>query len=380
MEVANDILKFVKHFEYPITAAASHIYISALPFSPSKSRIFQIYAPQFPNLFSVSSGRREDWGNAAVTGDGHDDLIWSLSFFPSRDDPRLASTSNDKTVRIWNSKSGNALSPLSRHDTYLYCMVVSPDGRHIASGDHDGALLIWDSETGARKLYLTDAHSDIIRSVAFLPDGSRIVTGSWDGTVKVWNTTSGELCLGPLMGHTGWVNSVAFSPDGTLIASASVDKMIRIWDAPDGKSRREPLVGHTDWVCCLAFTADGHYLATGSDDKTIRVWDTTRDFMQTSSIDTESGVWSITTSPNSNLLVSGHADGSLRLWGINNGKLESLCDPIFGHTDTVQSVAFSPDGKSFASGSNDTSIKVWTVPANPKDKQGMLTRSCTSNC
>ncbi|KLO04488.1 hypothetical protein SCHPADRAFT_1003285 [Schizopora paradoxa] len=358
---ADDVLKFVTDFEDPITAAASHIYITALPFSPSNSRIFQVYAPRFPNLFSVTSGRREDWGDAPVTGnDGHYNTVLGVAFF--RDGSRLASVSIDQTVRIWDSKTGEAFSTPFKHDSSVHCIAVSPDGKLIASGKSNGALSIWDSETGAHKLNLTGAHSDVIRSAVFSPDGSRIVTGSYDNTVKVWKTASGELCLGPLTGHTGHVYSVAFSPDGTLIASGSNDETRRIWDATTGKPHREPLVGHSNSVLCLTFTADGHYLASGSSDGTICLWDVIDGFTQTSFIISGSPVWSISFSPKSEILASGHGDGSLHFWNFRAGELHQSCDPIHGHTNYVNSIAFSPDGQILASGSNDKSVKFWAVP------------------
>ncbi|KLO08319.1 WD40 repeat-like protein [Schizopora paradoxa] len=357
----DDVLKFVTHFECPIAMAAPHIYVSALPFSPSNSRIFQVYAPRFPNLFSVTSGRRENWGDAPITGDGCDNKVMSVSFF--QDGSKLASASWDETVRIWDSRTGKAISPPFKHDSSVWSMAVSPDGKLIASGDQEGALLVWDSETGARKLNLTDAHSDIIRSVAFSPDGSRIVTGcSHDETVKVWDTASGELCLGPWTGHIDGVASVAFSPSGTLIASGSRDETIWIWDATTGKPHREPLVGHTSLVLCLAFTADGHYLASGSPDETIRLWNVIDGFIQTSSIDSGSPVYSISFLPKSEILASGHKDGFLHFWVLRAGGLHQLCNPIHGHTDDVNSITFSPDGLLLASGSDDKSIKIWTVP------------------
>lgn len=367
---ADDVLKFVTHFEYPIAMAAPHIYVSALPFSPSNSQIFQVYAPRFPNLFSVASGRREDWGDAPVTGDGHDDKVYNVAFF--RDGLRLASASFDRTVRIWDSETGKAISPPFNHDSSVSSIVVSPGGKLIASGESNGALSIWDSETGTRKLNLTGAHSDVVRSVAFSPNGSRLVTGSDDKRVKVWDTASGELCLGPLTGHTSYVYSVAFSPDGTLIASGSSDNTIRIWDATTGKSHREALVGHTSYVLCLAFTADRHYLASGSFDNTIRLWNVINGFTQTSFINSGSPIYSISFSPKSEILVSRHTNGSFHFWDLRAGKLHQLCNTTHGHTDYVNSIAFSPDGLLLASGSSDESVKIWAMPTSttPKESHG----------
>ncbi|KLO08972.1 hypothetical protein SCHPADRAFT_585405 [Schizopora paradoxa] len=295
-ELVYDALKFVEYFKYPITAAASHIYISALPFSPSKSRMFRNYAPQFPRLFCVASGRREDWNEAEVTGDGHDGDVRGVAFLRKGLTRRLASVSFDRTVRVWDSKTGEALAGPFLNEISLSSMAVSPDGKLIAGGDQSdyvdsNALSIWNSKTGARKLNLIDAHNDAIASVAFSPDGSRLVTGSWDKTVKVWDTTSGELCFKPLTGHTDEVNSVAFSPDGAFIVSGSDDFEIRIWDVTDGEPRQLQLsVGHNNCVLCLAFSADGRYLASGSLDNTIRLWDVKHSFAPTSFIDSGDSV------------------------------------------------------------------------------------------
>ena len=102
-----------------------------------------------------------------------------------------------------------------------------------------------------------DAHSDIVRSVAFSPDGKTIVSGSdgktnRDGTIKVWDAGVGtchpptlnpnltapvlaaaslELKAEKQSAHSGDVNSVAFSPDGKTIVSGSADQTLKVWDA-----------------------------------------------------------------------------------------------------------------------------------------------------
>lgn len=351
-EVAKYGILFVKIFEEPITTAAPHIYLSALPFCPSTSRIAQIYGPQYPNVLSVVNGG-DDSSNKTFTSD--------VAFFP--DGGKLACGSEDGSVRIWDIKSGHALSaPFTGHNNEVWSVAVSRDGSQIASGDRDGGLRIWDSDTGACPLGTVKAHSLVICSVAFSPDGSRIVTGSDDATVKVWTVATGDLCLGPLTGHTRVVMSVSFSPDGNLIASGSRDNTIRIWDARTGESRRK-VTGHTDWVNCVAFSADGHYLASGSDDKTICLWDVAQGFSQLYTVHAGNAVWSLSFSPSGGCLVSGSYDGVLRFWNVDS--MEEIGVPIHGHscnTGYGVSVVFAPDGLSVASCSFQGSIKLWTVP------------------
>jgi len=361
-EVAKDVWKFTSMFEDAIAGAATHIYLSALAFCPSDSFMARIYKPHYPHCLSITSGRRVNWDEAATTSDGHNNSVLSVAFFP--DGRKLASGSHDDTVRMWDSKTGKAVSaPLTGHTSAVYSVAVSPDGNHIASGSYDKTLRIWDSDSGSCPLGPIAAHSDAIQSVAFSPDGSRIVTGSHDKTLKVWNVATGDLCLGPLTGHTGGVFSVTFSPDGFCIASGSQDETIRIWDASTGESRTEPLIGHTGIVNCVLFSADGHYLASASYDETIRLWDITQGFAEVSAPATlESLAWSVSFSPNSTSLVSGSEDGALRFWDISSGGCGQFGEAIYGHANRVTSVAFAPDGLSVASGSWDSSVKIWTVP------------------
>jgi len=359
-DVAEDARNFANEFKVSIAGAATHIYISALPFCPSDSRVAQIYSRRYPNLLSILSGRRGNFDVPATTRDGHDLSVTSVAFFS---DGKLVSGSVDGTMHMWDSNTGKAISAPLTGDMSMVCSVaVSPDGKHIASGSEEKTLQIWDSDTGACPLGPIAAHNGVVRSVAFSPDGSRIVTGSNDCTLKVWNVATGDLCLGPLTGHTSLVTSVAFLPDGTFIASGSYDGTIRIWDASTGESRRDPLTG-CSVVGCVAFSAGGHYFASGSSNGMIHLWDVTREFTEIATTTIEGPVWSLSFSPNCNQLVSGSRDGALRFWNISSGGFEPFsevicCDGIV----QSRSVVFSPDGLSVASGSNDRSIKIWTVP------------------
>ncbi len=341
-EAANDARMFINEFQEVIAAAATHIYVSALPFCPSDSWMARLYAPQFANLLSVTRGRRVNWDTAATTSDGHNGRVNCVAFFP--DGRNLASGSDDETVRVWDSTTGQAISaPFTGHTQLVWSVAVSPDGKLIASGSFDGTLRIWDSHTGACPLGPVAAHRRAIFSVAFSPDGSRIVTGSKDNTLKVWNVETGDLRLVPLTGHTHDINSVAFSPDGTCIASGSDDRTIRIWDASTGESRRESLKGHTSEVRCVAFSADGRYLASaGSADRTIHLWDATQGFAQMAAATLTTSVWSLSFSPNGNCLVSGSNDGEIYFWNISSGNIKLISKGIYGHFGCVVSAVFSP--------------------------------------
>jgi len=110
-------------------------------------------------------------------------------------------------------------------------VAFSPDGKHIVSSSDDKTVRVWDAELGQAIGEPLQGHSDSVWSVAFSPDGKHIVSGSADNTVRVWDAESGQAIGEPLQGHSDGVWSVAFSPDGKHIVSGSSDNTVQVWDA-----------------------------------------------------------------------------------------------------------------------------------------------------
>jgi hypothetical protein len=199
---------------------------------------------------------------------GHREPILTLAWSP--DGKRLASGSEDRTIRLWNAAGGPAHRTLERHADWVSRVAWSPDGRMLASGSSDGTIQLWDAQMG-EVLRVLAGHTGWITGLAWSPDGQTLASGSSDGTIQLWDSRGWELRR-TLQGHTGLVLSLAWSPDGQMLASGSGSGVILLWDGHSREPSRM-LEGHTAAVRSLAWSSDGRTLASGADSGTIRLWD-----------------------------------------------------------------------------------------------------------
>ncbi len=292
-------------------------------------------------------------GKELRTLSGHGDGVSSVSF--SSDGQILASGSKDKTIKLWDVKTGKELRTLKGHSDGVISVSFSPDGHTLASGSKDKTIKLWDVKTG-KELRTLKGHSDGVISVSFSPNGHTLASGSKDKTIKLWDVKTGKE-LRTLSGHSDGVISVSFSPDGKNLASGSKDKTIKLWDVKTGKELRT-LSGHSDGVISVSFSPDGHTLASGSSDKTIKLWDVKTEQELGTLSGHSDGVISVSFSPDGHTLASGSSDKTIKLWDV---KTEQELGTLSGHSRGVNSVSFSPDGQTLASGSFDKTIKLWDV-------------------
>ena len=174
--------------------------------------------------------------------------VTSVAFSP--DGTRIASGSDDNTVRLWDAATGKPIgAPAHRpHRRGVQCGVQPRRHPHrLRQRRQDGAAVgCGHRTTDRRPAHRPHRRGD--RAWRSAPTGTGIASGSYDDTVRLWDAATGQPVGAPLTGHTGAVYSVAFSPDGTRIASGSDDNTVRLWDAATGQPVGAPLTGHTDAV------------------------------------------------------------------------------------------------------------------------------------
>src|SRR5262249_15133298 len=166
-------------------------------------------------------------GEARSLGGAHREQlgVWDVDWSPDRS---LLVTSHSRgtgsNVRIFKPGSARPERSLTGHESQVYAVAWSPDGRQIATGSEDETARIWEAASGTSKVVLT-GHRRRVNGVAWSPDGTRLATAGADATVRLWDAKTGRE-LHVLEGHTGEVEAVAFAPDGRRLASVSWDRTL----------------------------------------------------------------------------------------------------------------------------------------------------------
>lgn len=203
------------------------------------------------------------------------------------------------------------------------------------------------------KLMMEGVHENGITAVAFSKAGP-FATGGGDATVRVWDATRGNR-LSTLHGPLGTILDVAFSPDENSVLSASADHSLRLWDVKSGRTRHT-LTGHKDKVWGAGFSVrDSNRCASGGADRTIKVWDLEKGYcLQT--VMCGSTCYAVNITSDGAGIVSGHFDGSLRLWDYRTGAMERSIKGL--HSSQLLSVQLGVSGRTLLSCGRDNALRV----------------------
>ena len=285
-------------------------------------------------------------GKVQSTLKGHTEAIYSMVRLPTG---QLASASQDKTIRFWDTDTGECKKILKGHTNDIVSVVMLPNGQ-LASGSDDKTIRFWDLDTGECKKVLK-GHTGTwgVHSLTVLSNG-QLASGAGDNTIRFWDTDTGE-CTKVLKGHTGSVWSLVPLSNGQL-ASSSLDHTIRLWNTGTGECK-QVLKGHTDMILALTLLQNGQ-LASGSDDQTIRFWNINTGECSKVLKGHTDYVRSLVVLSNGNL-ASGASDKTIRVWDTDTGECRKVLE---GHTDCVRAFSVLADGR-LVSGSYDSTIKIW---------------------
>jgi WD40 repeat protein len=330
--------------------------------------------------------------------EGHWLKTWSVAFSP--DGRRLASTSSDRSLRLWDAETLAPLAALNGHADEVWCVAWAPDGHSLVTGGKDGWVLLWtpDAEPEAlslphREWYrpaishdgrLTLAHPvvdgemgpalwsvDGVR-VDVWPKGHRFVgltsdslgveLDSTHARLNLWSPTNNvpiaNLPLASFIpGDMAASQGVGLSDDSQFVFAVRTNGHVRIWKLATGKlagelhTRNLPLANArlSRDAAQFAVSPQSPYEAYLYDVKTgkERVLRGHTEYIKNLSF-----------SPDSRQLATAGIDGRIRLWDTATAtEIRALA----GHWQNVDDAVFSPDGRTLASIETRTCVKLWRL-------------------
>eukprot|EP00595_Chromulina_sp_UTEXLB2642_P002352 CAMPEP_0196767954 /NCGR_PEP_ID=MMETSP1095-20130614/42163_1 /TAXON_ID=96789 ORGANISM="Chromulina nebulosa, Strain UTEXLB2642" /NCGR_SAMPLE_ID=MMETSP1095 /ASSEMBLY_ACC=CAM_ASM_000446 /LENGTH=352 /DNA_ID=CAMNT_0042136851 /DNA_START=383 /DNA_END=1438 /DNA_ORIENTATION=- len=228
---------------------------------------------------------------------------------------KLASTSSDGTIRIWDLVDYSAILCIkpksqSTQSTPL-CLVFSV---MLLTGWSDGRIVAYSCENGEFLWSIDNAHSDGVSSIALSHNGRFILSGGMNGDIRLWDLRTRDL-ISHLKEHKSKVTSIVISDDDTQCISSSKDKSILRWDLRSEK-RLDSHIQRMGAVNSIIYSLDENYIISVGQEKRLTYWDIKQhDPVHQQSLDKELDEGkSIARSYNGKYLVTGGTGGEVRLW------------------------------------------------------------------
>ncbi|MEK7781194.1 MAG: protein kinase [Verrucomicrobiota bacterium] len=282
-----------------------------------------------------------EWRGLALSG------LWTAASYSPKHRRlaamRYSSSWVNGELAIFDTHSNQVLPIVPDQPGPILCLDWSPNGGTIASGDANGLVRLWNMRNW-RTWEKLPGHTEPVSAITYAPDASHLASSSWDGTVRIWKNSArmgGETRQNPKASF-----SLTYSPDTRWLACGGAG--VEICDATTTKVIQKlalPKVGDVNVV----FSPNGEWLAACGSDGVIHLYQTNGWKYSGILASASNRVPALAFSPDSTLLAAAVRDKSVRVYDVSQ---RTELFRITDHPRFVQTLSFSPDGKTLVLGGN----------------------------
>jgi WD40 repeat protein len=294
--------------------------------------------PQYSRAIPVTAVAFANGDKSILTSGYHEVLVWSakdgkllrrisglperihsIDIHPGGKQVAIAGGSPGRSgeVRVIDLADGSLVQLLHKSDDLCLSAKFNLTGTRLATCGTDGSVRVFDSETWQEVATFSN-HSNWVNDLAWSADGNKIVTGSKDHTAKVFDLTTNSR-ISTYTGHDGSVYSVTFDETGEHVLSACSKGKVLYWKTESGQAVKELAYQSESIFNIAALDATEHFIFSGA-------------MPSIEMIDLQSGKTgkeftsnynnlSLAVSNDSRRLLTGDAQGGLRLVDIESGEL-----------------------------------------------------------
>ncbi|MCA9137176.1 MAG: WD40 repeat domain-containing protein [Planctomycetales bacterium] len=246
-------IELVPHQEFKLDAVATDLAFAA----DSQS----VYV-------SLSNGQVQQWYYAGIAQRrqmNHGGPVYGVAV--SHDGTLAVSCSSDRTIRVWDTTTGQQKSQMNGHNSAVHAIAISSDETFAVSSGADGTIRLWDI-VGGRQLKQLNKFDDTMYSVAIHPGGQWVATAGADREIHLLDMITGQE-LQTLKGHTDYIHCVAFNADGDRLLSYGYAGQLKLWDPSEGKLLHELQFGNVGNDA--QFSPDGKQILLSNGDGTASI-------------------------------------------------------------------------------------------------------------
>lgn len=265
-------------------------------------------------------------------------------------------TSNDRgKIEVWDLESGRFIYDITRSEEIL------PDTPKIAIVPQQQILISTTENHQIKARYIVEGkeyiygqHDHFILSLALSPDGLYLATGDRQGIIKIWNTESRSNLH--TISHNLSIRNLAIDPNNHYLVAVDSSKQILFWLL--NTAQLEITKELEDRVWEIAISPNGKYLALGFQNGNIQIWDFPQRTVKHHLTQMHQQIWSLAFDPRSEILASSGVGASVCLWDVATGNL--ISQPT--DRQDIYAIAFSTEGETLVIAGIDEKIDLWTIP------------------